>query len=1021
MCNLSQCAADSSISLAISVVSRMHESADMSRYRRSLTRKTVCFTVVLTSLARLSGQHILAQDQPTPSPAHALVEQALSQIENGQWDQAILTAEKGIALDAEHADSRVVRGMAFNGKSEYDKAIEDFDWVTEKQGRDPEIVQSRADAYAHRSFALYQKKQYLDAINSAYFATLERGDHFEAHNFRTMAYLARKQYDKAINSANRAIRDKEDFAEAYSNRGYAYGAKGNANQALADQVKAIELDGTLAIAWQRRGAAYGAKGDLEKAKADLDKALQLQPDLVAALCDRAFLFGMARDIPNAMADLDKAIQLDPNFTKAHVRRGQALLDLGQFDDAIVSLSRAIDLDPENAMAFCYRGYAYHSDEDHSDAVKDFSKAIELNPDFTNAYKGRRQAYLKLGKRTEAGADSRMVRQLTTPPEQQQEESPRFTVESKPVDPVRLGDALSAAKKLDAFVAANYTKHKVNPNPAATDAQFLRRIYLDVTGTIPTYRQVRSFLISKDPEKRTKLIDELLNSDGYASHYFNYWADVLRYTDSLNTNVRGEHYRQWLKESLAANKPWDKCVHEMMTAEGLVWENPATGYLQRDANMPLDNMNNTVRIFLGTRIGCAQCHDHPFDRWTQKEFYQMAAFTYGTLTRTGGHDTRYWADNPSERLQMEYEEIEQEEEDRRRNSYRFNRMVGYNMQIVNDQTSRKIKLPADYAYDNAKAGEVIEPKTLFGKPAKLRSGQPPRHAFAEWLTSKDNPRFALTIANRLWKQAFGVGQIEPVDDMMDSTVAENPELMAFLESEMLRLNFDTKQYLRMIFNSQSYQREACTAEVHPGEPYHFPGPILRRMTAEQIWDSFLTLAVVDPEEYRELPANVRTDIIGVDLTKAKAPEVLQALTDEGKINGGKWQREKKYHYKGNLLARASELPSPVPANHFLRTFGQSNRELISASSTTGNVPQVLFMFNGPISHMMLEKDSTMYRNVMKARSVPSGITAVFRTVLSRDPVKEEMDLAMQEVKANGAAGYGNVIWSLVNTREFLFIQ
>ncbi|WP_299469419.1 DUF1549 domain-containing protein, partial [uncultured Gimesia sp.] len=190
------------------------------------------------------------------------------------------------------------------------------------------------------------------------------------------------------------------------------------------------------------------------------------------------------------------------------------------------------------------------------------------------------------------------------PEPKKEEPlpPRFMVESKPVNPAKLASALSSAEHIDKLVEANYSKYKVTPNPMTTDEQFLRRAYLDITGTIPTYRETRYFLASRHPDKRKRLIDRLLDSDGYASHNFNYWADVFRYTDRLNNNVDGSPYRQWIKQSLAENKPWDKMVQEMITAEGLIWENPATGYLQRDSGMPLDNMNNTVRIFLGTRIG-----------------------------------------------------------------------------------------------------------------------------------------------------------------------------------------------------------------------------------------------------------------------------------------------------------------------------------------------------------------------------------------------------------------------------------
>lgn len=1004
--------------------------------KSSILRSATSLALMSLLALATTGELIAFQTPPASPPAvdpktqqlEALVRQARQRIENSEWDLAIQESDKALTIDATFAAAQVTRGMAFNGQGEYDNAIKEFDLVTAIVGREPAKLTNRADAYAHRSESLYHKGEFLGAIDSAYFALLEKGDHVLAHKNRSMAYIARQQYGKAIQSADRAINADPKSAEAYSVRGYAYGANGNADQALADENKALELNPRLAEAFQRRAAAYAVKGDAVNAARDLEQALRLNPNMAEALCDRAYLYGLQRDLPKAMADLDRAIKADPRFAMAHFRKGLALLDQSNFDSAIVSFSEAIRLQPKHAGAHCYRGYAHNGKASFELARDDFSKAIELEPTLAAAYSGRNQALKKLGLTREAAADQAKFRELTPSPSSKKsdkdkkdkdEEPERFLVKSKPVAPGNRMQMLRSAKEIDRLVQANYAKHSVQPNPRTSDAQFLRRITLDVTGRIPTYQETRKFLGTTEADKRSVLIDELLSSDGYASHNFNYWADVLRYTDNLNGTVRGESYRQWIKQSLAESKPWDKIVREMLTAEGLVWTNPATGYLQRDSNMPLDNMNNTVRIFLGTRIGCAQCHDHPFDHWTQKEFYQMAAFTYGTLTRTDGGDTRYWQSNPNDRLQEEYALIEQEEEDRRNNSYRFNDLINVNMMMVNDKADRKITLPKDYAYDNAKPGDVVEPKALFGGSATPRSGETPRQAFARWLTAKENPRFALTIANRLWKQAFGIGQIEPVDDMMDSTVAENPELMVFLESEMKRLDFDLKEFQRIIFNTEVYQRQASLEEANPGDTFHFAGPALRRMTAEQAWDSFLTLAV--PDEYREMPAELRTSVIGVDLTSVKAPDLLEADNSARKIDGSQSQRQQPHIYKGVLLARASELPSPVPASHFLRTFGQSDRELISASSTTGSVPQILFMFNGPISHMLLESNSTIYNNVMKKRTVAEGIRAIFMTVLNREPDAEEAALGAKEVADRGAAGYGNVIWSLVNTREFLFVQ
>ncbi len=1004
--------------------------------RRVATVHAVCLLAVVAALM-LDSLASAADPDPKPKTekekqVEALVSQARQRLEKSEWDQAIQVANQALVIEPTSGAALVSRGRAYNGKAEYDAAIKEFDQVTAQAGRDTAAVVNRADAFAGRSFALYQKGEFLKAIDSAYFAVLEKGDHIEAHINRGVAYIARGQHDKAINSFNRAIQANEKHAEAYSHRGAAYGAKGNFDQAIADQKKALELQPKLVMGVYRLGLAKASKNDVNGAMADLDEALKLKPGDVDILCDRAVLFGLKRDLPKAMADLDEALRLDPKSVKAHYQKGVALLDQGNFDGAIKEFDETIRLNAKHSGAFCYRGYARGAKKEYELAVEDLSEAIRLEPKFLQAYAARNQSYKKLGKSAEALADANKLKELSPPPSpakaakktDPKKDDPlaqRFLVKSKEVAPGKRPQALKSAKQIDNLIAVNYQQHNVKPNPLTTDEQFVRRIYLDITGTIPSLVQTKRFLSAKEPDKRSQLIDELLSSDGYASHFFNYWADVLRYTDNLNGNVRGEHFRQWIKQSLAENTPWDKMVSEMISAEGLIWKNPATGYLQRDSNMPLDNMNNTVRIFLGTRIGCAQCHNHPFDRWTQKEFYQVAAFTFGTLTSTGGGDKRYWESNPNDRLQEQYAEIEQEEEDRRNNSYRFNRLIGINMMVVNDQVDRKVSLPKDYAYDDAKPGDVIEPKTLFGSPAKINSGEPPRKAFARWLTAKDNPRFALVIANRLWKQALGVGQIEPVDDMMDSTVAENPELMQFLESEMKRLDFDLKEYLRIVFNSETYQRQACFEEVGHGAPYHFPGPLLRRMSPEQVWDSFLTLAVVKPDEFRELPAQVRTDVMGVDLNSITAPVLLASDDKCNQIDGSQGTRQAKYTYQGALLARASELPSPVPPNHFLRMFGQSDRELISASSTTGSVPQVLFMFNGPITHMLLEKNSTIYNNVVKQSSVSEGIRSVFLTILNREPDLEELKLGVQEVKQNGPAGYGNVIWSLVNTREFLFIQ
>lgn len=967
------------------------------------------------------------EKDPKQVQIESFLTQADSHILNRQWDLANSLCDSILAVNEKAVEANVLRGRVLFAKGEYEAAIAEFDAGLALPARDEYSLQARADAYAGRSKSFYELGEFLNAIDSAYFGTLEKSEHVDSHLSRARAYVARAQYDRAINSLNRVLQIDPKHSDAYSARGHAYALQQNMDQAIADQTKAIELNGANAHAFERRAVAYLAKKDLANSKKDLEQALLINPNLPEALCDRAAVYATGKDYVRANADLDAALAVDPRNSQAHFIRSKIRRAQGNNEASMESLDLAIAAGAD-AMIYCERGNALLENKDEEKAILDFSRAIEINPKMLAAYQGRYKSNKRLGNTEEMQADVVKIKELTPakPEEKKKGEkktdppAPKFVVKPKPVDPARMPQVFASAKRIDSMVSANYAKYSVKPNSPLNDYQFLRRIYLDLNGTIPNLKDINRFMISTDPDKRSKLIDELLNSEGYASHFFNYWGDILRYRDSLNFGVRGEPYRQWIKQSLAENKTWNRMTYEMMTAQGLIWNNPASGYLQRDPGMPLDVMNNTIRIFLGTRIGCAQCHNHPFDRWTQKEFYEMAAFTIGTRTSTYGGDKRFFSVDPSIRLRAEYEKIEQEEEDRRNNGYVFDRMINNNMTILNDDAEAKIRLPKDYAYDDAKPDSIVEPKTLFGKPADIKAGEPPRKAFARWLVSKDNPRFAKTIANRLWKQLFGAGQIEPVDDMMDTTVAENPELMDFLESEMKRLNFDMKEFIRILMNTEVYQREASGVEFVSDEPYHFPGPVLRRMSAEQVWDSFLTLTA-DSIEYREPPANLRTQAVRLDLTKATALEVVRAEQEGGKMDYQASVNQGMFQFKGQFMARASELPSPLPPDHFLRLFGQSDRELISSSSHTGSVPQILMMFNGPMSHKLLEKDSTIYNNIIRKKTIHEGIRTVFLTLLSRPPDADEMALAVGEVKEDGPVGYGNVVWSLLNTREFLFIQ
>ena len=579
---------------------------------------------------------------------------------------------------------------------------------------------------------------------------------------------------------------------------------------------------------------------------------------------------------------------------------------------------------------------------------------------------------------------------------------------------------SASLWVDRTVGGALIKNGIQPNKQTDDFVFVRRLYLDVAGRIPTDVEARDFLNDKDPEKRRKLIDQLLISDGYRSHLFNWMADLLRHRGKLRRS-NFNHYERWLKDQIAQNIPWNDMVYAMLTAEGTLANSGPTGYLLRDPGMPLDNLSNTLNIFLSANISCAQCHDHPLADWTQREFYELAAF-FGA-TDVSDRDPR----KVGNKLKLPDGSISKQD---------VASAVAQNLARVHTKSAQTLKFPDDYAYSDVEPGSPVDPLLFIwgdeeltvevdeSDPGKLRNN------FAEWLTHKKNPRFAISIANRLWKRFFGLGVQEPLEDLDDLTKSSNPELLQLLGKVMVAADFDLREFQRVILNSKAYQAvSSVTPSSGDAEKYLFPGPVLRRMSAEQAWDSILALVLgTSLDNYKVDRSNrvTRYDFPYEQMSPDEVREKVLLMKNNGYLKSNQRIVEADFvdgkrpiKMNDEFLLRASELSQPAPDNHFLRMFGQSSRDLVNDSSVEGSIPQSLMLMNGGVQNLLYHRDARLSKMLKRSGDFKSAVQFLFLSFFCRPPTPEEMN-AIQQALAQGMKKE-DLSWALFNSTEFLFVQ
>jgi len=508
-----------------------------------------------------------------------------------------------------------------------------------------------------------------------------------------------------------------------------------------------------------------------------------------------------------------------------------------------------------------------------------------------------------------------------------------------------------ANFIDQHVFAKLKTLGLPPSGECDDSTFLRRATLDLTGRIPTLPETQEFLASKDANRRPAKINQLLDSVGYAQLFANKWAGILRNKSQggLEQVSRETHgFYDWIQASLNANKPFDKFAIELVTARGNPATNPAVSWY-RAVKDPKDQMADIAQVFLGVRIQCAQCHHHPYEKWSQDDYYGFAAF-FSTI---GRKEVRKMPEND----------------------------VVYHKRIL-------------AVAKNPNNNVDVRPTPLDAAAIDVPAQRDPRIDLSEWMTATENPFFAKVLVNRYWKHFFGRGLVEPEDDLRVTNPATHPELLNELASSFVESGFDLKQLCRTIANSRTYQRSSFPNEHNGNDEQNFARCHPRRLAAEVMLDAI-------------------NDVAGARNSFGRQP----------------------------VGVRAVALPDDSSNNEsfFLRVFGRPQMDTACECERTASadLAQSLHLINSDAMHSILSTSNgravTLSRE--KDRDDKARVSELYLHALSRHPKDSELEVALAHVerkKTRAASGptstspdqavkeaYEDIIWVVVNTKEFLF--
>ena len=499
--------------------------------------------------------------------------------------------------------------------------------------------------------------------------------------------------------------------------------------------------------------------------------------------------------------------------------------------------------------------------------------------------------------------------------------------------------------VDDSVFANLKELGIPPSPICDDATFLRRVSMDIAGRGPTDEERTHFFASQEANKREQVIDGLIRSSEYADFFANKWTAMLKNRrDDASDITSNFAFHAWVRDSLLANKPYDQMVRELLAATGTVIANPPVVWYKR-VKEPKQQVEDVAQLFLGVRMQCAQCHHHPFERWSQDDYYSFSAF----FTQVGRKPT----------------------------ATRGEDMIFHKRGMA--------------AATNIKSGHVLKPAALGDAIPAIAADEDPRLKLADWMSSPSNPFFAKAIVNRYWKHFFRRGLVEPEDDIRETNPPSNPELLAALEQHFIASGFDLKSLVKIITSSNAYQLSAVPNQYNIADQQNYSRYYPRRLQAEVFLDAIddLTSSRTD---FPNLPSGTRAI----------------ALPDNSYNNG-----------------------SP-----FLKVFGRPENESVCECERvqSSSLAQCLHLINAKdIKSKLATSNGRADRLAKSDKSSEEKIRELYSVAFSREPRADELNAGKDFLAEPGVDAAGNpidpqkanqevfqdLIWALINTKEFLF--